>query len=236
MECSKCRRDAVIFQRYSGLRLCRDHFIADVEAKAKREIRRQHWLTTGDVIVIILQGDPASAALLGFLVKVFGKRPDISISALVTGAGAENARQVAGKLGVPCHEVKGGGSLDQAVHDLGATKVAVGTTLDEIALDVLVTALEGGADRLAGPQETGTSTVPRVAPFSIIPAEEAALYARLTLEHAVEENPVPAVGGLKADTRTLLDDYTARHPATKFALKNLKDELSTICGERGGVR
>ena len=234
MECSKCRREGIIFQRYSGLRLCRDHFIADVEAKAKREIRRQHWLATGDVIGVVLQGDPASAALLGFLVKVFGKRPDITLLALVTTTGGGAARQVAGGLGVPCHEA-GEGELDRAAHDLGATKIAVGTTLDDVALDVLATALEGDADRLAGPQETGTSSVPQIAPFSIIPAEEVVLYARLTLDH-VAEAPVVATGGIRVDVRTLLDDYTARHPATNFALKNLKDGLSSLCRDHGGVR
>ncbi|MDD4254915.1 MAG: tRNA(Ile)-lysidine synthase [Methanofollis sp.] len=235
MKCSKCRRDAVIFQRYSGLRLCRDHFIADVEAKAKREIRRQRWLATGDVIAVLLRGDPASAALLGFLVKVFGGRPDISVLALVTDGGDDTARQAAGDLGVPCHEMTGGRDPETVAQNLGATKIAIGTVLDDIALDVLVTVLEGGADRLAGTRETGQSAIPRIAPFSAIPAEEVALYARLTLEHAAEA-PAPAAGGLRDDTRALLDDYTGRHPATKFALKNLRDELAAICRDSGGVR
>jgi hypothetical protein len=231
MECSKCRKEAVIYQRYSGLRLCRDHFIADVEAKAKREIRRRRWLATGDVIAVVLRGDPASAALLHFLVKVFGGRPDISISALLA---ADGARKVAGDHGISCHDVTGGQDLETAAHDMGATKIAVGTTLDDIALEVLVTVLEGHADRLAGAGETEPSAVPRIAPFSIVPAEEVALYAHLTLENVAEAPATPA--GLAADVRALLDDYTARHPATKFALKNLEDELAGICEERGGVR
>lgn len=231
MECSKCRKEAVIYQRYSGLRLCRDHFIADVEAKAKREIRRRRWLATGDVIAVVLRGDPASAALLHFLVKVFGGRPDISISALLA---ADGAGEVAGDHGVPCHDATGGQDLETAAHDMGATKIAVGTTLDDIALEVLVTVLEGHADRLAGAGETGPSVVPRIAPFSIVPAEEVALYARLAGEHVAEAPVAPP--GLAADVRALLDDYTDRHPATKFALKNLEDELSTICNTTGGVR
>ncbi|MDD4256058.1 MAG: tRNA(Ile)-lysidine synthase [Methanofollis sp.] len=235
MECTKCRRDAVIFQRYSGLRLCRDHFVADVEAKAKREIRRQHWLATGDVIAVLLCGDLSSVALLGFLVKVFGKRPDISILALVPEDGNKTCRQVAVDLGVACHEVTGGRDPDGIVQGLGATKFAVGTALDDIALDVLATVLEGHADRLAGPRETGTSPLSRIAPFSVIPAEEVALYARLTLEH-LPETPSPVVDDRRADIRALLDEYAAGHPATKFALKNLKDELAGICGEGERIR
>ncbi|WP_067048481.1 adenine nucleotide alpha hydrolase family protein [Methanofollis ethanolicus] len=235
MKCSKCRREAVIFQRYSGLRLCRDHFVADVEAKAKREIRRQRWLATGDVIAVPLHRDPASVALLRFLVTAFGGRPDISVLALATDGGDDAARQTARDLGVPCHEVTVGRDPETAAQDLGATKIAVGTVLDDIALDVLVTALEGGADSLTGSRETETSPLPRIAPFSTIPAEEVALYARLTLEHAVEA-PSPAARGLWADAQALLDDYTGRHPATKFALKNLRDELAAICRDSGGMR
>ena len=39
MKCSKCRREAIIYQRYSGLHLCEQHFNRDFEAKAKRAIR-----------------------------------------------------------------------------------------------------------------------------------------------------------------------------------------------------
>lgn len=235
MKCTKCRKDAVIFQRYSGLRLCRDHFVADVEAKAKREIRRRRWLATGDVIAVLLCDDLASEALLHFLVKVFGKRPDISILALVPEEGNGTGRQVAVDLGVACHEMTGGRDPDEIAQDLGATKIAVGTTLDDIALDVLATVLEGHADRLAREREAGTSPLPRIAPFSVVPAEEIALYARLTLEH-LPETPSQVVDDRRADIRALLDEYAAGHPATKFALKNLKDELAGICGEGGEMR
>lgn len=230
MECTKCRRDAVIFQRYSGLRLCRDHFVADVESKAKHEIRRRHWLATGDVIAVLLCDTLASAALLGFLVKVFGRRPDISIFALVPEEGNGTGRQVAVDLGVACHEVPEGRDLDGIAQDFGATKIAVGTTVDEIALDVLTTVLEGRADSLTEDEGTGTSPLSRIAPFSVVPAEEVALYARLTLDN-LPEIPSPVVDDPAADIRALLDDYTAGHPSTKFALKNLKDELAGICGE-----
>ncbi len=82
MQCSKCGRTAVVFQTYSGQHLCLHHFTADVEAKAKHEIRRNHSLKSGDHIAVGLSGDASSSALLYFLKKLTSNRRDIRISAI----------------------------------------------------------------------------------------------------------------------------------------------------------
>jgi tRNA(Ile)-lysidine synthase TilS/MesJ len=79
MLCSKCRRPAVIYQRYSGLHLCRTHFEADFEAKAKRAIRVHRWLSSGDRIGVVHSGEKDSSALLPFMQKVMGRRRDVEI-------------------------------------------------------------------------------------------------------------------------------------------------------------
>ena len=90
MQCSKCHRDAIVFQSYSGLHLCDQHLIADVEAKAKKMIRAQGWLRPGDHIAVLLSGDQSSSALLYFLKKLTAHRRDIRISAITidNGTGA----------------------------------------------------------------------------------------------------------------------------------------------------
>ena len=70
MQCNKCRRDAILFQEYSGQHLCKYHVEADVEAKAKYEIRRNRWMTPGDHIAVALSGGKNSSALLYFLKKL----------------------------------------------------------------------------------------------------------------------------------------------------------------------
>ena len=75
MLCSKCRRRAIIYQRYSGLHLCKAHFIADFEAKAKRAIRTHHWIIPDDRIAVALSGGKDSSALLFFLKKLIEKAP-----------------------------------------------------------------------------------------------------------------------------------------------------------------
>ena len=82
MQCDKCRREAVLFQEYSGLHLCKQHFEADFERKAKHEIRSHHWLVPGDHIAVALSGDANSSALLCFLKKLTSSRRDIQISAI----------------------------------------------------------------------------------------------------------------------------------------------------------
>jgi uncharacterized protein (TIGR00269 family) len=125
MQCSKCSRTAVIFQEYSGQHLCSQHFDADVEAKAKHEIRRHHWLSPGDHIAVALSGDSCSSALLYFLKKLTSNRRDIRISAISVDEGIagyrclEDAMRTADLLHTECIT--------------GSFQEIFGITVDEIA-------------------------------------------------------------------------------------------------------
>jgi uncharacterized protein (TIGR00269 family) len=107
MLCSKCRRPAVIYQRYSGLHLCRTHFSADFEAKAKRAIRVHRWIAPHDRIAVAMSGGKDSSALLFFLHRLVGKRKDVELVAITVDEGIENyrdpsiARRIAEGVGVP---------------------------------------------------------------------------------------------------------------------------------------
>ncbi len=87
MQCDACRREAVVFQPYSGKHLCPVHFLKDFEAKAKRTIRSHGWLRPGDHIAVVLPGDAAGAALLVFLVNLTENRRDIRLSAITIDHG-----------------------------------------------------------------------------------------------------------------------------------------------------
>jgi tRNA(Ile)-lysidine synthase TilS/MesJ len=106
MQCDTCRREAFVFQPYSGKHLCPVHFLKDFEAKAKRAIRLHGWLRPGDHIAVALPGDAAGAALLVFLVKLTADRRDIRISAITIDPGMSGcsapgkARNVAAACGV----------------------------------------------------------------------------------------------------------------------------------------
>ncbi|MFY9801234.1 MAG: tRNA(Ile)-lysidine synthase [Methanoregula sp.] len=125
MQCSKCSRTAVIFQEYSGQHLCSQHFDADVEAKAKHEIRRHHWLSHGDHIAVALSGDSGSSALLYFLKKLTSNRRDIQISAISVDEGIAGYR-------CPEDSVRTADLL-HAECIIGSFQEVFGTTMDEIA-------------------------------------------------------------------------------------------------------
>ncbi|MDO9323903.1 MAG: tRNA(Ile)-lysidine synthase, partial [Methanoregula sp.] len=100
MQCSKCPREAIVFQPYSGLHLCGQHLIADIEAKAKKMIRAQGWLNHGDHIAVLLSGDQKSSALLSFLKHLTAQRRDIWITAitLTKGTGTHSTTLLAKRI------------------------------------------------------------------------------------------------------------------------------------------
>jgi tRNA(Ile)-lysidine synthase TilS/MesJ len=118
MDCDKCRRPAIIYQRYSGMHLCTRHFQEDWEKKAKRTIRKHTWIHPGDRIGIAISGGIHSTALACFLSSVFLQRRDIDLIALTIDAGIPGdrdpvrARDLAQSLGIPwymtsCQDVSG---------------------------------------------------------------------------------------------------------------------------------
>lgn len=108
MQCSKCHREAIIFQPYSGHHICDQHVTSDVEAKAKRIIRAQRWLRPGDHIAVALSGNRSSSALLYFLKTLTAQRRDIQITAITIDEGGKShsdpvrAKRVAESLDTEC--------------------------------------------------------------------------------------------------------------------------------------
>ncbi len=108
MQCNKCRRDAILFQEYSGQHLCKYHVEDDVEAKAKYEIRRNRWMVSGDHIAVALSGGKNSSALLYFLKKLTADRRDIRLLAITIDEGIAGhsdpmcAVQIARALDIEC--------------------------------------------------------------------------------------------------------------------------------------
>ena len=125
MQCNKCRRNAVFFQEYSGLHLCEEHFEADVEAKAKHEIRRHRWMIPGDHIAVALSGNPSSSALLFFLKKLTANRRDIRISAITLDYGIAGYRD-------PVYAMRIAQLMDTEC-TTGSFHEDFGITVDEIA-------------------------------------------------------------------------------------------------------
>lgn len=78
MKCSKCSKEAVISQNYSGLSLCANHEVSDIVLKAKKEIRKSGGLASSEKIFVDGENDFRTFALRIFLSELFLKRTDIS--------------------------------------------------------------------------------------------------------------------------------------------------------------
>ena len=208
MQCSKCKNEEVIFQPYSGQHLCRDHFIADVEAKARRAIRINQWLRPNDHIGVVVHGDPAGKALLYFLRKVTGNRTDIQVS------------EITGTEDMPDISVR--------ARDAAVTRLARATPLEDAAAAALTGILRGEADSCFPDTSSDQGGIKVITPFGHIPAGEIALYARI---HGLEGDTgvfIEETGSLDMDVKAMLADYSRRHPAAPHAVLNLCEALAGI--------
>ncbi|PAV08460.1 hypothetical protein [Methanocorpusculum parvum] len=182
MKCSRCSREAVVTQPYSGLFLCELHAAADIAAKAKKEIRHQGGLSSGARLFVEEDKTFRSFALRIFLADMLSARTDLLF-------------------------VKDPKDADVILEP---------ATLDDAALYVLESVCAGTQDRLVG-SDKGR----RIAPFSVIPAEEVFWYAQ---RHGYP-GPAPEISG---DVAEFLDGFSKDHPGTRYALKNLHDALKKV--------
>lgn len=127
-KCDKCSSRAIIFQRYSGMRLCQSHFYDDVRRKMRQSIRETGIFGHGAKVAVALSGDRKSSAMLHLLRDIFARRRDLEFVAIlidegISGyrpGGLDSSRALAERLEVP--------------HMTYSFQDAFGTTTDEIAL------------------------------------------------------------------------------------------------------
>jgi uncharacterized protein (TIGR00269 family) len=263
MQCSKCGRKAVLFQEYSGQDLCRQHFEADVEAKAKHEIRRHQWMSPGDHIAVALSGNSCSSALLYFLKKLTSNRRDIRISAISIDEGIagyrnpESAMRIAEQQGTECimgsFRENFGMTLDEITQtkgtvlsctycrvlrnfllnrialEHGITKLAFGNTLDDEAELVLKNVLQGRPEILVRSEQAVRGKIPRILPFIAVPEKEVTLYAGLRVKGYNQSRCPYTSKSFEEDAKAMLNEFTIRHPATKYALLSLEKNLANAC-------
>jgi uncharacterized protein (TIGR00269 family) len=262
MQCNKCRRNAIFFQEYSGQHLCKQHFEADVEVKAKHEIRRNRWITHGDHIAVALSGDKSSAALLYFLKKLTSNRRDITISAISIDEGIagyrdpKNAMRIAELLDTECiigsfdenfgtsvdeiTPIKGTLSctycrvlrnflLNKIAREHAITKLALGQTLDERGVSVLKNLLRGNPEIIVNSEREARGKIPRIRPFISVPHKEVALYADLHINGCDRSLCRYNFKPFEKDVQEMLNEFTIRHPATKYAVMNLGKKLAGAC-------
>jgi tRNA(Ile)-lysidine synthase TilS/MesJ len=131
-----------------------------------------------------------------------------------------------GNTSCSCRGVLRGYALAALAERLGATKLALGTNLDDEAGSVLRKVLRGEAARLMCSPRLGNGRIPLIRPFLRIPGQEVALYALLNVPGFVQEVGTHAPEPQESEIRRILADYTIRHPSALFSLVHLGEALS----------
>ncbi|NPV61309.1 MAG: TIGR00269 family protein [Methanotrichaceae archaeon] len=109
IKCDKCQARAIIYQKYSGMHLCPTHFEADLLRKVRESLRETKIFAKGARVAVALSGGKDSATALYCLKKIFARRRDVEILALMIDEGIEGyrphtlewGRKIADRLEVP---------------------------------------------------------------------------------------------------------------------------------------
>ena len=264
MRCHRCGRESVYFQRYSGLRLCREHLTASLEARAKGLIRAKRWIQRGDQIAVGLSGGLCSSSLLCFLMAHFGMRPDLSLVAITVDEGARSGmdvayiREIAEGMGVewagtriigedgdmsgpigaaprPLFTKLRDHALASLAMEVGATRLALGSSLDDEAKAMFLSVVRGEVGRLSSGVEKGGRGISLIRPFSRIPEEELFLYAKEKEIDFTRREPWTSQDPVERETSRMLLEFTVRHPSALFSLVGIGDALAwrENCGDEG---
>ena len=119
--------------------------------------------------------------------------------------------------------------LNKTAIEHGVTKLASGDDLDDMAVSVMKNILQGNPEILIQTDRTSPDKIPVIHPFITIPKKEVALYTALCAgSNDISRCPFTS-GPFETDVREMLDNFTLRHPATKYALMNLKKNLENTC-------
>jgi uncharacterized protein (TIGR00269 family) len=115
--------------------------------------------------------------------------------------------------------------LNRIAREHGITKLAIGYTLDDGAIMVLKNILQGNPGILVSSERNVRGKIPRIAPFLSIPRNEVALYADLHM-NGYDQSRCPYNNKpFEKDVQDMLNEFTIRHPATKYALLSLEKNL-----------
>lgn len=126
LKCKICNSQAIVVPRELGYPLCKEHFVAYVEKRVVKAIRKHNMFNYNDLIGIAYSGGKDSTVLLHILNKIEKRFPHSDIIALIVDEGIHGYRDSA--LEVALYNLKKLGVKYQLV----TFEELYGATLDEI--------------------------------------------------------------------------------------------------------
>jgi tRNA(Ile)-lysidine synthase TilS/MesJ len=241
--CDKCQSSAIIYQKYSGKRLCQAHFDEDVFRKVRESLRQTGLFGRGARVALDLDGSKDSAVLAFVLKDIFRNRRDIDFVAVVIDeeeAPAEPARLIAERLDIhavekrlPPLQTPGEDArsdrrrefLMALAQENGAGVLATGHNLDDEATDVFISYLCGELNGLLAPGRCigEEGKIPWIKPLRRIPEKEIRLFA---IKHGLGRTDIVFRDHFRIEAKRLLCEFDSRHPGTKYSLLRSLEKLS----------
>jgi tRNA(Ile)-lysidine synthase TilS/MesJ len=247
-QCTKCHEKAIIYQKYSGMHLCRSHFDEDVHRKVRESLRQTKLFGRSARIAFGLRGGKDSLTLLYILKNLFGRRRDIDFCAIIIeeeGGGSslkEKAKKLAKRQDIPyivktvrpsdkeistdasmSHDISPAQKMEilkNAAQEIGADILATGHNLDDEALSVFMNYLQGDIEHLLQffVSPGVPSQIPWIKPLQRIPDKEIRLYAIMHCLYSPECDASPFSKTTETVMKRYLNDFDSRHPGTKYSL------------------
>jgi len=240
--CDKCQSSAIIYQKYSGKRLCQAHFDEDVFRKVRESLRQTGLFGRGARVALDLDGGIGGAVLAFVLKDIFRNRRDIDFVAVVIDEGkapAKPARLIAERLEIPAVERRlptlptpgedaspdrRRESLMALAQENGAGVLATGHNLDAEATDVFISYLRGELNGLLAPGDgLEEGKIPWIKPLRRIPEKEIRLFA---IKHGLGRSDIVLEDDFRIEAKRLLCEFDSRHPGTKYSLLRSQEKLS----------
>ncbi|MCL4325282.1 MAG: TIGR00269 family protein [Candidatus Thermoplasmatota archaeon] len=92
--CSLCKRDSIIYIRYSGSNYCEMHFIDFIKKRVRENLRNQVLFKKGDRIAVAVSGGKDSMGMLKLLKEVVPPIPDLKLIAITIDEGIAGYRDI----------------------------------------------------------------------------------------------------------------------------------------------
>ncbi len=127
MKCDKCGKDAIVEIKYSGMKLCKEHFLEFVDRKVKREIRNQVKFKKDDRILIAVSGGKDSMMTLYEMSKIFSSWQNLEMEAVTVDEGIGDFRVKCGKIAKKFSEELG------IEHKIIKMEDYIGIKIDDVA-------------------------------------------------------------------------------------------------------
>ncbi len=223
MQCSICKKKAVIFRKHEGRSLCRKHFLDSIDKTVRKTIRREHQIPRDTHIAVDISRGPDSILLLYQLHKLNKKRNDLKISAILAGTRKKTIsplKKITDKYSIRFYP-------DSKPKDIKADCLALPDNMDDEAAEIV-------SGYFCSKKETPHMTkknlhsMRTIKPLSRILQKETALYVRLkklspeTIKYHHPHAPITW------KIKELLKNLEDRHPGIIFNIVKIRQKIQSL--------